>query len=147
MANDKTTIEQARVLYIQRRNVTDIARQLEITRATVYRWIEQYGWDRLRTEGSPKEVTEQRLATLVTKGSKTTGELQEIELLAGILERLEKLEKQEQNRQVAAVAKGETEKRPRKTAPKTKNNFTGLDVNLLLEQFQASQYDYQFELY
>ena len=72
MANDKTTIEQARALYIQRRNVTDIARQLEITRTTVYRWIEQYGWDRLRTEGSPKEVTEQRLATLVRSCLKIT---------------------------------------------------------------------------
>ncbi len=150
MANDKTTIEQARALYIQRRNVTDIARALEITRATVYRWIDQFGWDRLRTEGSPREVTEQRLTALVAKGSKTAEEREEIELLTGILERLEKLEKQEQNRQVAAVAKdaeSETPKRPRRTSKKAKNNFTGLDENLLMEQFRESQYEYQFDLY
>lgn len=147
MANDKTTIEQARALYIQRRTVTDIARGLEITRATVYRWIDQYGWDRLRTEGSPREVTEQRLSALLVKGSKTAEELAEIELLTGVLERLEKLEQREQNRQVAAVAKGETQKRPRKNQRKSANNFTGLDEGMLMEAFRNSQFDYQFDLY
>ena len=150
MANDKTTIEQARALYIQRRTVTDIARTLDLTRNTIYRWIDQYGWDRLRTEGSPKDVTEQRLTALLAKGSRTAEDREDIELFTNILERLEKLERQEQKREVsevAAVTKGEIKKRSRNLFRKAKNNFTGLDVDLLLEQFRASQYDYQFDLY
>ena len=114
MANDKTTIEQARALYIQRRTVTDIARTLDLTRNTIYRWIDQYGWDRLRTEGSPKDVTEQRLTALLAKESRTAEDREDIELFTNILERLEKLERQEQKRQVsevAAVTKGETKKK------------------------------------
>ena len=150
MANDKTTIEQARALYIQRRTVTDIARTLDLTRNTIYRWIDRYGWDRLRTEGSPKGVTEQRLTALLAKESRTAEDREDIELFTNILERLEKLERQEQKRQVSEVAvvtKGETKKRSRNLSRKAKNNFTGLDVDLLLEQFRASQYDYQFDLY
>ena len=144
MANDKTTIEQARTLYIKRRTVTDIARELDITRATVYRWIDQYGWDRLRTEGSPREITEQRLSALLVKGSKTAEELAEIELLTGVLERLDKLKQREENRKVAAVA---SKREPRKPRKKSHNNFTDMDDNLLMEQFRESQFDYQFELY
>lgn len=147
MANNKTTIERARVLFIQRCSITEIARKLDVTRHTVYRWINQFGWNRLRTEGSPKTVTEQRLTFLVAKNHKTASDLEEITTLTTVLERLEKLERQEEKQNGCVVDKTVSKKRNRKVSKKTKNNFTGLDKTLLLQQFKDSQFDYQFEMF
>ena len=141
MANQKDTIEAARSLYIARRRVTDIARTLGITRNTIYRWAKQYGWDNLKTEGSPLEVGKQRLAVLLAVCNKSETQLAEIELLIGVIERLEKLELR------AEKTKPEGKREKGKPKKKSSNDFTGIDRDELVKRFRESQFKYQFDQY
>ncbi|WP_420588207.1 terminase large subunit domain-containing protein [Bacterioplanoides sp.] len=142
MANEKETIEAARSLYIARKRVTYIARSLGITRNTIYRWARQYGWDNLKTEGSPLEVGKRRLAALLAMEGKTERQLAEIELLTGVIERLDKLEHR------AEKSKPDGGKREKgKPKKKASNDFTGMDRESLLKKFYASQFPYQIAQY
>ena len=145
MANQKDTIEQARALYIARNRVTDIAKTLEVTRNTIYRWADLYGWNNLRTEGSPLEVGRQRLSALLSVESKKDHHLAEIELLTGVIERLEKLEQREEKRSNGSDKSSQREKgKPKK---KASNDFTVIDREDLLKKFKESQFPYQFQQY
>ncbi len=141
MANQKETIESARSMYIARRRVTDIARVLDVTRHTIYRWAKQYGWDNLKTEGSPMEVGKQRLAALLATDKKTDQHLAEIELLTSVIERLEKLEQRE------TKSSGGEKREKGKPKKKASNDFTGIDRDELLKKFRESQFKYQFAQY
>ena len=144
MANEKTVIEKARTLFISRRRVTDIAQELGITRNTIYRWSDQYGWNDLKTEGSPLEVGERRLAALLAIDKKSQEHCAEIELLTGIIERLKKLDNREQNR----TEKSEKDKRKKgQPVKKASNDFTGIDTDTLMKRFRESQFKYQVEQY
>ena len=141
MANKKDIIESARSMYIARRRVTYIARTLGIARNTVYRWARDYGWDNLKTEGSPLEVGKQRLAVLLAICNKSETQLAEIELLVCVIERLEKLE------QRAEKTKPEEKREKGKHKKKASNDFTDIDRDYLLKQFKESQFEYQFNQY
>ena len=145
MATQKDLIEKARALYIARRGVTYISRDLGVTRNTVYRWAAQYGWNSLKTEGSPLEVGKQRLATLLAMENKNDGHIAEIELLTGVVERLEKLEYREEKRVSSGDIDGKREKG--RTRKKASNDFTGIDKEYLVKKFCGSQYSYQFAQY
>lgn len=141
MANEKDVIETARSMFISRRRVTDIAKTLNITRNTIYRWADQYGWNNLKTEGSPLEVGKQRLAALLAMESKTESHHGEIELLTGVIERLEKLEQRTEK------TKPEGKREKGKPKKKASNDFTGINKEDLLKRFRESQFKYQFDQY
>ena len=135
MANEKDVIETARSMFISRRRVTDIAKTLNITRNTIYRWADQYGWNNLKTEGSPLEVGKQRLAALLAMESKTESHHGEIELLTGVIERLEKLEQRTEK------TKPEGKREKGKPKKKASNDFTGINKEDLLKRFRESQFN------
>ena len=95
MDNRKSVVDCARNMFIARRQITDIARTLGITRNTIYRWADQFGWNNLKNEDPPLEVAKRRLAGLLEIENKNDENCAEIELLTGVVERLEKLEQQD----------------------------------------------------
>ncbi|NHZ47332.1 terminase, partial [Desulfovibrio sp. XJ01] len=87
--------QAARGMYLRRYTVADISDALGVPRRTVYHWSTTGEWDALLTHETAEEAVTRRLTLLAERDPKTPGELREVDLLVGTLERLQALRTKE----------------------------------------------------
>lgn len=158
--------QAARGLYWRRYTVAEISETLNVPRRTIYHWATVGDWDALLTHETAEEAVQRRLALLAERDPKTPGELKELDLLVGTLERLQALRVKERQ-MLAATQVVQVEAAPQaaegnerqpvhsppqprgsggKRGPKIKNDVSRLTPALFQEKFHARYYDYQRQM-
>ena len=140
---------QARNRFFQGETIPEISAALNIERRTLYNWRDAENWSIARPD-DPEILIRRRIGCLIQRESKTENELKELSNLLGHLEALERLRLRytpPPDSSGTAGGDGTGRERNRKQRKPRKNDFTGIDVDDLLEKFRDGLFEYQLDLW
>lgn len=137
--------DAAKGLFLKGNTVPEIVEQTGIERRTLYNWIKTEGWDKALNKEDTLYTIKKRVRVLVERENKTELELSELDRLIGHLVHLEKiLAKPPPVPDGVAAESGAPSERKRERKPK-KNDFTGIDDDVVMEKFFDGLFDYQVD--
>lgn len=163
--------DAAKKLFLRRYSVAEIGDMLNVPVRTLYSWASTDNWDDLLSHETVEEAYSRRLAILVEREDKSTGDLKELEVLVGHLERLQKMKAKEKTLAlhmaqgtrmqdesgtlrggipVANPFQGEVKEnnRPaRKHKKPKKNDVSHLTIDDFKERIHKDYFQYQKDLY
>lgn len=137
------TITRARELYFLDCPVKDILTQLKINNVRViYGWVEKYGWDKDKPPISAFTATTIRFNAILDIKNKTGMELQEMEILANILDKWrrteiecsDRIDKKNKTSELQSKGVAKNSKEAKQNDKKRKKNEIG---HITQEQFDA----------
>lgn len=132
---------QAKFLYWQGWSITAIADNLGERRSTVGSWKRRDKWDNAPTIERIEGAAEHRLVQLLTKPNKTGGDFKEIDLISRQMERYARVRKYLYDGSEVDLSPAIAQRNEKKKAKK--NFFTDEQIDMLVEAFEASLFEYQ----
>ncbi|MDD5699029.1 MAG: terminase family protein [Victivallaceae bacterium] len=148
---------QAKTLYLQGQTVPEISSALNIERRTLYNWVKAEKWEAVANKEDTLFTIRKRIRLLAERENKTELEIRELDHLIENLIKLETLRDKLKRRNNAdsslpagdgsPAGGSEPAKRGRgrNAAGRSRNDFTGIDEDYLLEKFKEELFDYQLD--
>lgn len=143
MTNLATKREQARLLYSQGLDVSQIAREIDTPRPTVASWKKRDGWVRADIFADVNMAFKARLLSLIGMEKKGNGEYKEIDEMMRQLERIAKINKYNETGNGGDLNPKLRERYKKDRKEKVSNPITEEEIQALSDAFDILLYQFQ----
>lgn len=149
--------ESCKKLYIRRASVSDISKEFQVPRRTLYSWIEKEDWDALVKNDQVLETIERKLITLINKSDLEDKDLNAIDRLMAVRDKEYKRRAQGSEGIILAGAHKRQESEPLKkenldegkrksrSGKRGKNDFRGISPEEVEQKFLEGLFGYQVQ--
>lgn len=138
---------EARSLYWRGWRITDIAMELDLSEGTISSWKNRDGWDQDPPIVVIEDRIEAKIATYLDKPDFNEGDMKRVDFLMRQMERAARIRKYNQTGKEgdlnAKVGARNDDKAKAKRADKRRNFLTLEQLQALLDDFHAKNFDYQ----
>ncbi|MBK0062631.1 MULTISPECIES: terminase large subunit domain-containing protein [unclassified Acinetobacter] len=138
---------KAKFLYWCGWKITDIAEVLDEKERTVQAWKTRDEWEKTKPENRVAQAIEARLITLIFKNKKSSGDMKEVDLLMRELERLARIERYRDTGKESDLNPNIQNRNSVAKKRKQPNTFTDDEIDILVNAFEDSLYEYQWDWY